>query len=457
MVTNRSHEVARHGDFAEFRMKQGAGRLLAGACRVRVKIGQGLQLVCALLVSATTSVWASTDLPPRSLSFAYRATHPVFPLPHATLASLRDPEVDVLILDEAAASDFEESTPPDVGAKPRAPTQPGICRIVADVANSNNLPVPFFANLIWAESSFNFRTISRAGAQGIAQFMPKTAVMYGLENPFEPVHAINVSARFLVELRDQFGNLGLAAAAYNAGPRRVTNWLANRGALPRETQNYVRKITGRSVEQWVGAQNIARAQIEPMPAKAPCIEVAEAVLEQTRVARVANLMRELTASTASVRSEETSLVAQKRDKGEAKTANKGEAKIAEAKIAKGEAKFALAQSDRNPPFRFAKLRPSVKDLRSKSEVAEVKPSKLEASSVAKRGAKESIKLAQQKAKKPGRKQVEKIAAKPSKAESVGKAAPAASNNPTAKSDAARNRNRAPRRTQVAQSGDNHLH
>jgi hypothetical protein len=310
---------------------------------------------------------------------------------------------------------------------------------VADVANSNNLPVPFFANLIWAESSFNFKTISRAGAQGIAQFMPKTAVMYGLENPFEPVHAINVSARFLVELRDQFGNLGLAAAAYNAGPRRVTNWLANRGALPRETQNYVRKITGRAVEQWVGAQNVARAEIEPMPAKAPCIEVAEAVLEQTRVARVASLMRELAAST--VPSEETSLVARQRDKVEAK--------------------IALAKSDRKLPFRFAKLRPSVKDLRSKSEIAEVKPSKLEASSVAKRGAKESIKLAQRKAKKPGRKQAERIAAKlsPKTAETVapGKVAPGASSNPAARSDTARNRNRGPRRTQVAHSGDNRLH
>jgi hypothetical protein len=441
MVTNRSHEVARDGDFAVFRMKQGAGRHIRGACRRRVKIGQGLQLVCALLVSVSTSVSASTDLPPKSLSFAYRVTHPVFPLPQATIASLRDPEADALILDEAAVSDVEESTPPDVGAKPRAPTQVAICRIVADVASSNNLPVPFFANLIWAESSFNFKTISRAGAQGIAQFMPKTAVMYGLENPFEPIHAINVSARFLVELRDQFGNLGLAAAAYNAGPRRVTNWLANRGALPRETQNYVRKITGRSVEQWVGAQNVARAEIEPMPAKAPCIEVAEAVLEQTRVARVASLMRDLAASTVSVRSEETSLVAQQRDKGEAK--------------------IALAKADRKPPFRFAKLRPSVKDLRSKSEIAELKPSKLEASSVAKRGAKESIKLAQRKAKKPGRKQAERIAAKlsPKTAETVapGKLAPNASSNPAARSDTARNRNRGPRRTQVAHSGDNRLH
>ncbi len=111
-----------------------------------------------------------------------------------------------------------------------------------------NLPVPFFANLIWVESSFKSETISRAGAQGIAQFMLKTADIYGLENPFDSIHAINVSARFLSELRDRFGNLGLAAAAYNAGPRRVTNWLAKQGSLPAETREYVSKITGREIE-----------------------------------------------------------------------------------------------------------------------------------------------------------------------------------------------------------------
>ena len=53
------------------------------------------------------------------------------------------------------------------------------------MAHTYRLPVPFFANLIWQESSFNPRDVSRAGALGIAQFMPKTAIGYGLINPFE--------------------------------------------------------------------------------------------------------------------------------------------------------------------------------------------------------------------------------------------------------------------------------
>jgi hypothetical protein len=108
--------------------------------------------------------------------------------------------------------------------------------------------------LIRQESNFDPKAISRAGAQGIAQFMPGTARWRGLADPFEPAEALRESARWLRELRDQFGNLGLAAAAYNAGPQRVRDWLAGRGQLPNETRAYVRIITGRPAEEWIGAK-----------------------------------------------------------------------------------------------------------------------------------------------------------------------------------------------------------
>ena len=56
--------------------------------------------------------------------------------------------------------------------------------------------------------------------------------------------------RILAELRSEFGNLG-AAAAYNAGPGRVRDFIDRRG-VPAQTRNYVRAITGRSVDEWVG-------------------------------------------------------------------------------------------------------------------------------------------------------------------------------------------------------------
>ena len=90
------------------------------------------------------------------------------------------------------------------------------------------------------------------GAQGIAQFMPATAAMRGLVNAFEPLQALRESASYLRELRMTFrGNLGLAAAAYNAGPAAVEAWLAGRGYLPFETQAYVRIVTGYAAEAWI--------------------------------------------------------------------------------------------------------------------------------------------------------------------------------------------------------------
>src|SRR6185312_13743653 len=76
--------------------------------------------------------------------------------------------------------------------------------------------------------------------------------------------ALPKSAEFLGELRDQFGNLGLAAAAYNAGPRRMQEWLAGTGSMPQETRNYVSAITGSTVEEWAKAGRDGK-----MPERAP--------------------------------------------------------------------------------------------------------------------------------------------------------------------------------------------
>jgi hypothetical protein len=129
-----------------------------------------------------------------------------------------------------------------------------ICNALAAAATENDLPVDFFTRLIWQESRFDPTAVSRAGAQGVAQFMPATASWRGLADPFDPLEAIAQSAKLLRDLRREFGNLGLAAAAYNAGPGRVRDWLAGRRGLPRETVAYVRLLTGQSAEQWTGVQ-----------------------------------------------------------------------------------------------------------------------------------------------------------------------------------------------------------
>ena len=127
--------------------------------------------------------------------------------------------------------------------------------MVESAAQAHGLPLEFFARLIWQESRFKPNAVgptTRGGrrAQGIAQFMPSTARERGVLDPFDPVAALPKSAEFLQQLLARFGNLGLAAAAYNAGPRRVRDWLDGRGSLPAETHNYVIAITGRSAEAW---------------------------------------------------------------------------------------------------------------------------------------------------------------------------------------------------------------
>jgi hypothetical protein len=125
-----------------------------------------------------------------------------------------------------------------------------LCRLIEGAARTQKIPRDLLTKLIWQESSFRPNVVSPAGAQGIAQFMPGTAKERGLIDPFDPEQAIPKAAEFIAHLEQQFGNLGLAAAAYNGGPARVASWLAGRGGLPAETQNYVIAVTGRSAEEW---------------------------------------------------------------------------------------------------------------------------------------------------------------------------------------------------------------
>jgi hypothetical protein len=159
-----------------------------------------------------------------------------------------------------------------VRADPTAPPEPGapqasspnekdeaareaMCLMVESAASAHGLPLEFFARVIWQESRFRpdaVGPVTRNGqrAQGVAQFMPGTASERRLLDPFDPVQALPKSAEYLSELRAQFGNLGLAAAAYNSGPRRVQEWLAGTGGLPAETRGYVLAVTGTPAEDW---------------------------------------------------------------------------------------------------------------------------------------------------------------------------------------------------------------
>lgn len=125
-----------------------------------------------------------------------------------------------------------------------------VCTAIEDAATRAGIDPHFFTRLLWQESRFEPAARSPVGAQGIAQFMPGTAAMVGLDDPWNPAKAIDASARYLRQLRDGFGNLGLAAIAYNGGEARAASFKSGAGGLPWETRAYVQIITGHDALTW---------------------------------------------------------------------------------------------------------------------------------------------------------------------------------------------------------------
>ena len=175
----------------------------------------------------------------------------------------------------------------EADAKDPRPSVDDICLTLAQAAADNELPEEFFTRLIWQESRFNPAAVSPAGAQGIAQFMPQTAAIRGLTNAFEPLQALRELASYLRELRTTFrGNLGLAAAAYNAGPGQVEAWLAGRSRLPGETVAYVLIVTGYPADTWASQappqlQSSATPPSNTVPGER-CVELAKLMIDRPR-------------------------------------------------------------------------------------------------------------------------------------------------------------------------------
>jgi hypothetical protein len=108
-------------------------------------------------------------------------------------------------------------------------------------AGAHAVSVDLVRAIIQVESGFDYLATSTKGAQGLMQLMPATSRDLGVSNPFDPRQNIFAGVRYLRMMLDTFrGDIGLAAAAYNAGPNAVLRY----GGVPpyKETQNYVAKI-----------------------------------------------------------------------------------------------------------------------------------------------------------------------------------------------------------------------
>jgi soluble lytic murein transglycosylase-like protein len=116
--------------------------------------------------------------------------------------------------------------------------------LAAAVARRRGLDPALVLAVVSVESGFRPEAVSRKGAQGLMQLMPRTATALGVEDPFDPEQNLDGGARFLGSLLTLYdGDLRRALAAYNAGEGAV----ARHGGVPpyAETRAYVRKVIAR--------------------------------------------------------------------------------------------------------------------------------------------------------------------------------------------------------------------
>ncbi|RPE71461.1 soluble lytic murein transglycosylase-like protein [Pacificibacter maritimus] len=154
------------------------------------------------------------------------------------------------VLDGRAAQQYSNSISlkPQTAAIPSAGILPytGSYRgeylaIARSTAQRHNVPADLFLRLIQQESGWNANAKSHKGALGLAQLMPQTAKVLGV-NPNDPHQNLEGGARYLRQMYNKFGSWRLALAAYNAGPGAVEKY----GGVPpyKETKNYVSVILG---------------------------------------------------------------------------------------------------------------------------------------------------------------------------------------------------------------------
>lgn len=167
-----------------------------------------------------------------------------------------------------------------------------VCKLIERNAHDHRLDPNFVARLLWKESRFEPGAISPAGATGIAQFIPSTARLYDLDDPFNPAQAIAKSAWYLRRLTDMFGNIGLAAIAYNGGENRAQRFIDGKTVLPWETQDYVESITGHNAWSWrdnpPAPDTLKLALDTDLPFREACVKLAgsRALREFTTPTRV---------------------------------------------------------------------------------------------------------------------------------------------------------------------------
>jgi soluble lytic murein transglycosylase-like protein len=145
------------------------------------------------------------------------------------------------IIEEAGASPAQIADAPPTVRHSATLTADDLGEMLAAAGKAHNLDVDLLASVVKAESNGNTRAVSRAGAQGLMQLMPRTAADLGVHNSFQPDENVQGGSAYLDALLTRYSNnLALALAAYNAGPEAVDRY---HGIPPyHETRVYVARV-----------------------------------------------------------------------------------------------------------------------------------------------------------------------------------------------------------------------
>ncbi len=167
--------------------------------------------------------------------------HTRFNMPNSSPAPVR---FGSLTLGKTARhKNADKSDIPEISYNPIADgsSKSHIKDLISQISKRHGIDEKLVHAVIKQESGYNPRAKSKAGAQGLMQLMPSTASALGVTDPYNPVQNIDGGVRYLKSMLDRYnGNIILALAAYNAGPKNVDKY---NGVPPfRETQAYVKSI-----------------------------------------------------------------------------------------------------------------------------------------------------------------------------------------------------------------------